>query len=432
MPPREYCGRGSEMSLSHKLAVLFALALALPAIADDNPYRLKPGATGTICLDCHVAIEETMELPHVHSPVKAGACSDCHNPHASEHGRLLMAEAGAICASCHADIIPEDARSVHAVILEEGCASCHDPHASKYKKGLTAPGNQLCLGCHTELAAKLNNTKFQHAPVADDCMTCHNPHASTAADFLLTAAPSAICGECHDTEDATFVGRHMGYDVSESRCSSCHDPHGGQTSGMFLANVHAPLTRKMCNQCHMDPASRTALSTKKTGIEMCRSCHSKEINKILANDRIHWPVADQTACLNCHNPHASSEDALLAEPMTALCGSCHETTAKQIETSLVRHAPVEEGDCSVCHSPHASDNPSLMPAASVEEVCAACHDWKTHSTHPIGIDFADQRNVNLTIGCLSCHEAHASQHKAFSLKNPGGDLCVECHQLIQR
>ena len=419
------------MSLYCKLAALVALLLASPANA-DNPYRLKPGATGTVCLDCHLTIQETMELPHVHSPVKAGACADCHNPHASEHGQLLATEAGAICASCHDDIVPQGARSIHAVLSEDGCAACHDPHASQHKNGLTEEGNQLCLGCHQAMANKLNNARFPHPPADDDCLTCHDPHASTEADFLLTQKPSALCADCHDVTGESFVERHMGYPVAGSRCSSCHDPHGGQTSGMFLANVHAPLTRKMCNQCHNSPTSPNALSVKKVGMELCRACHSKEVNEIMAGTRIHWPVADETACLNCHSPHASNEDALLPAPTRSLCGSCHENTVNAMDAALVQHAPSAEGDCTVCHAPHSSENLFLMQSASVGELCSNCHDWGSHSSHPIGEKYADERNMNVTMDCLSCHEAHGSQFKAFALKNPSGDLCVDCHQLTQR
>jgi predicted CXXCH cytochrome family protein len=61
-----------------------------------------------------------------------------------------------------------------------------------------------------------------------------------------------------------------------------------------------------------------------------------------------------------------------------------------------------------------------------------CHDWGSHTSHPIGERYVDQRNMNVSMDCLSCHEAHASEFKAISLKNPSGDLCVDCHQRFQR
>ena len=419
------------MSLHHKLAVLVALGLAAPAFA-DNPYRLKPGATGDLCLECHLTVQETMKLPYVHTPLKAGNCSDCHNPHTSAHGQLLAAEAGEICSNCHGDVVPDDPRSVHAAIIESSCITCHDPHASQHENGLAEAGNQLCFSCHDAMATKLGNARFPHPPAADSCLTCHDPHASTKAEFLLTQETSALCADCHDASNASFVERHMGYPVAESRCTSCHDPHGGETSGIFLANVHAPLTRKMCNQCHQASSSPDALATKKAGVELCRSCHSKEVNAIEASDRLHWPVADDTSCLHCHSPHASNEDALLFMPTKELCGSCHENSVKMLDAAAFKHAPAQEGSCSVCHAPHASDNPLLMQSARVDDLCATCHDWSSHSSHPIGEGYVDQRNMNVTMNCLSCHEAHGSPFRSFAIKDPAGDLCVECHQQITK
>jgi predicted CXXCH cytochrome family protein len=50
----------------------------------------------------------------VHTPVKAGDCADCHDPHASEHGKLLEAEPERICAKCHGSMVPDKANSAHA------------------------------------------------------------------------------------------------------------------------------------------------------------------------------------------------------------------------------------------------------------------------------------------------------------------------------
>jgi len=419
------------MSLYPKLAVLVALALATPAFA-ENPYRLKAGATGELCLECHVAVQETMALPYVHTPVKAGECSDCHNPHTSAHGQLLNTDPGGICRECHDEIVPENPKSIHAAIVEGSCITCHDPHASQHENGLAEAGDKLCFGCHEAIATKLANARFPHPPAVDDCATCHDPHASDKAEFLLKQEPSALCADCHDATNASFVQRHMGYPVGDSRCTSCHDPHGGDTSAIFRANVHAPLTRKMCNQCHGDPSSPDALATKKVGIELCRGCHSKEVNDIQASSRIHWPIADDTACLHCHNPHASNEDALLPMPVKGLCGSCHENSVKMLDAAAFKHAPAEQGDCSVCHAPHASDNVLLMRSARVEDLCSTCHDWSSHTSHPIGEGHVDKRNMNVTMDCMSCHEPHGSQFRAIALKNPSGELCVDCHQQIAR
>lgn len=415
------------------MVLLFAAIVPATLLAQsDNPFRLKPGANGTLCLECHVTMDDTMNQRHVHTPVKSGDCSDCHNPHASSHGQLLESDVEGMCVECHDDVIPDETISIHAALTEGGCVSCHDPHASDNPNSLVAAGNQLCFGCHEEVATKLDRARFKHAPAAGDCVSCHDPHASTSAEFLLSSDVGSLCADCHDTTSASFVERHMGYPVAGSRCTSCHDPHGGDTSSILLAGVHEPLTNKMCNQCHHDASSPNPLQTKKSGIDLCRGCHSDVVNETLTKNRIHWPVADQTACLNCHNPHASSEGGLLLASTKSLCASCHPETVARQEASVTKHAPIAEGKCGACHDPHAANDVFLMETSDSLQLCGTCHDWQGHSSHPIGPKVTDQRNMNLSVDCLSCHRSHGSPFKAFSHLDPGGDLCVGCHQGVAR
>lgn len=421
------------MSARLQVALLIVIAAAFAtAAAAEDPFRLKPGAKGKLCLECHLTVQEEMEMPFVHTPVAAGECSDCHNPHASSHGQLLATDIGGICMTCHEDLVAEDTVSAHQAVVEGNCVTCHSPHASANENGLAEAGNALCLSCHEDLAAKLASNRFDHSPVEDSCLSCHDPHGSSKAEFLLTKEMGELCGDCHDTGQASFVDRHMGYSVAGSRCSSCHDPHGSDTSGIMLAQVHKPLTNKMCNQCHLDPTAPNALELKAKGMDLCRTCHMEVINETMSRDRIHWPLADEAACLNCHSPHASDEGALLLASTKPLCGSCHPDTIARQEASLSKHAPIDEGNCSACHAPHASDNTFLMQTADVNDACGSCHDWEGHSTHPIGTEVVDQRNMNLSVDCLSCHRSHGSPYKAFSNYDPSGDLCVECHQQIYR
>lgn len=414
--------------------LILALAgLLLPAVAfAQNPYRLKPGATGKVCLDCHTELEDQMALPSVHTPVRSGQCSDCHNPHASSHGQLLAADGDSICTDCHAGLIPAGSLSVHQAAIEGGCVACHDPHAAANANVLTATGSELCFSCHESMAQQLEGQEFQHSPVRQSCTTCHDPHASTASDFLLKKPTGGLCADCHDPARASFAQSHMGYPVGSSRCTSCHDPHGSNTSGILLAEVHEPITRKMCNQCHAPSSASDALALKRTGQALCRGCHSEVVNQALARDRIHWPVADASGCLTCHNPHASTEKGLLVEPTTLLCGECHAAALDQLASAATRHGPVADGDCSACHEPHAADNVFLLATADVATLCGECHDWGAHSSHPLGPEVVDQRNPNLTVDCLSCHRPHGSAHKALAHLDPGGPLCVQCHEQMSR
>jgi DmsE family decaheme c-type cytochrome len=201
-------------------AILLAAAvLGVPAepaaqsASQAQKFKLKPGAVGATCLECHATFTDVLKKPFVHTPVKAKDCVGCHNPHASQHGKMLDASPSQVCLTCHADVVPAKARSTHRPVEEKGCASCHDPHASAAKFNLLKGGNELCAGCHKPVIEQSAKAKFKHRPVEQGCTACHNPHGSAKADDLLKQDVPDLCVKCHKTEGAIFVKQHMGYPV---------------------------------------------------------------------------------------------------------------------------------------------------------------------------------------------------------------------------
>jgi len=411
-----------------------AVALAAPAAGqtDEAKYKLKPGAKGKSCLNCHVQFQETMKQAFVHTPVKNGECSDCHSPHASSHGMLLAEDPDRICATCHADMVPAGAKSAHPDAAKGQCTKCHDPHASANKAQLVAGGSALCFQCHGDLGKAVAAATHKHAPVGQSCLGCHDPHASKDAERLLTKSAPALCVGCHKTDVPAFRTAHLNYPVAKSDCASCHDPHGSGQKGILWTSVHQPVANRMCASCHFDAASPDALKVKKQGLDGCRGCHSEMMNETLALNRVHWPVLDERGCLNCHRPHASKAGKLLAAPEIKVCGSCHSEVARQAIESVAKHAPVADGNCSACHSPHGSNTVLLFNAADSTAVCSSCHDWSKHSSHPIGPEVVDPRNKNARVDCLSCHDSHGSPYKYITWQDKKMDLCVGCHQDFRR
>lgn len=414
------------------LTVLLFIVGAWAATAQENKFHLKPGAQVKACAECHPDFEETLKQPFVHSPVKAGACSDCHSPHASDHGKLLSADVKQICTECHADIRPEAARSIHAPVTAGDCTKCHDPHSAKNENNLPVAGNELCFSCHAEMKKELAANTFKHSPVEKSCMTCHDPHASTGSASLLKSAVPALCTTCHKVAEPAFTKAHMGYSVAKSDCTSCHDPHGSSSRGTLWASVHQPVASKMCGQCHVEPGASGVVKLKKSGADLCRSCHVEMINATMSKSRIHWPVIDKTACTNCHNPHASKTKPLLKHSEAVLCGSCHRDAVQRQVRSVTPHPPVADGECSTCHSAHSSNATYLLANENVVDLCGTCHDWQRHSTHPIGAKIIDPRNKNLSLGCLSCHRSHGAAFKHLSPYDTKTDLCVQCHEQLKR
>lgn len=398
----------------------------------QNPYRLKSIDQRKMCLECHSDFQDTLKKRFVHSAVQSGECAACHSPHTSSHGKLLSVGEGQICASCHDGIVPANARSTHDVVVKGECAKCHDPHASDHPSNLLAKGNDLCTGCHKTLGAAIVAAKFKHSPVEQGCLTCHNAHASDRAVSLLKAAATELCLKCHKPDTQAFVTRHSRYPVAKASCTTCHDPHGSNQPALLLDSVHPPVSAGTCAQCHAAPDSPTPFAVKSPGYELCKGCHNEMVTTTLAKNRLHWPIADRESCSNCHNPHASKHAKLLKTDTQALCSTCHADTTRRMQAVAVKHAPVEAGECVSCHSPHASAGVFLVDQPSVVELCATCHDYSQHSSHPLGDKAVDPRNKNLRVDCLSCHSGHGTDHKKMLLAATNVELCTPCHKQYSR
>jgi len=420
--------KGAGMNVRSGLVLLLLGACVLfPASSSyaQEKFKLKPGARGKICLNCHVTFEDKLKSPSVHTPVKAGNCSECHNPHTSSHGKLLYEDPSKICSKCHS-MVPKNAVSTHKVVIEQNCTLCHDTHAAKYKYNLTQNGNALCFSCHPGLGDATKKAKFKHFPVEKGCLSCHDPHASVKSASLLKDEVPSLCVTCHKPGTPAFAKRHMNYPVAKSRCTTCHNPHGSSTAGILYDTVHKPVANKMCNQCHEEPASANPFRTKREGFELCRSCHSKMVNETIGKNHLHWPLVSKQGCLSCHTPQASAQTALLKGPRVQLCGTCHGDTIARSERAQDKHAPVKEGDCNACHMPHSSNNTFLLKKPIMEQ-CGMCHDWMKHSSHPVGDKVRDPRNKNLTVQCLSCHSAHGTVYKKLLLTEAVSQTCTQCH-----
>jgi predicted CXXCH cytochrome family protein len=400
---------------------------AVSAAESDRDFKLKKGARAKLCVECHDGFEETLKRRYLHTPLSEGDCTGCHDPHTSNHEKLLAAASGALCYECHDDLQKPEGRSVHEVFAEGKCAECHDPHGSDNKNILVAAGSALCFGCHEELGKRIGENEFGHEPVEEDCLECHSPHASEDNPKLLVASQPALCIECHEVDKAKFKTVHHNYPVETGRCSACHDPHGSDTEAVLFDNVHDPVAEGECDECHMEATSDSPLSLKDSGYEICEGCHYEDIIEMFNQPRVHWALLDKDGCINCHSPHGSANDSLLKEPMISVCASCHPDTVARQERAATPHPPVADGECTECHSPHGSESLFILNETSILEVCGECHEWQAHSTHPIGPEVLDPRNENITVECSSCHRSHGTEYKHFIYFQNKDDLCVQCH-----
>jgi predicted CXXCH cytochrome family protein len=398
----------------------------------QGKYKLKEGAAGKICLSCHEGLQEKMQKPFVHTPLADGDCVGCHNPHTSTYEMLMAAPADTICYTCHDSVVPDEPASVHQVVADGECISCHDPHAADNELNLLKKGSELCYECHDGIAEKLKDIKYEHPPVREDCLGCHQAHASGENDSLLMDNSPALCLNCHDTDKSTFKSLHREYPVERGDCTSCHDPHGSNQAAMLFDNLHDPVAKRNCERCHNEPNSSAPFGLKAEGYETCMACHYDMITDVLNRSQIHWPIVDEKGCINCHSPHASQEPKLMREPMLEVCSKCHADTIARQKRAVTEHPPIAEGNCGECHQPHSSDNQFILTEDSLIELCADCHEWQAHTTHPIGEEYIDPRNQNISIQCASCHRTHGTEYKMFLYFPTTNELCVQCHVRFRR
>lgn len=304
-----------------------------------------------LCYTCHDAFGKGKV---VHSPVEAGMCTECHNPHSSEQAKLLVKPVGEVCKQCHEDHFAF--KVLHGPVSNGDCTACHLPHESSTPSLLQKEGTELCEGCHVDFE-DLMKKKTVHAAVEAGCTSCHNPHGSKNEKMLSDPVP-ALCFTCHaDIEEAVKEASspHPAIDTPES-CVACHSPHASDFDALMLKNQ-----KDVCIACH-----DTVLSAKMPVL--------------------HGPNNDGK-CSRCHNPHGSKINKLLkAEfpedayvPYTdkafPLCFSCHKRDLLQYpQTSFATgfrdgernlhylhvHNTEKGRNCRFCHSLHGSTKPKLI------------------------------------------------------------------------
>ncbi len=328
------------------------------------------------------------------------------------------------CGTCHAGLT-DGKKFVHAAM---DCKGCHTVLRSGtgMSIALSQPEPKLCLKCHPGLgAAARGSLKFPHALVKASCTaTCHVPHAGDVPK-LLRASQAAICGSCH--EASKLEARHGGRGVltATTRCAACHAPHGGAVAGLLKGrHVHAPVAEGACSSCHRGGAGRFSLRTR--GGQLCLACHTT-LDGTTTEVSLHAASKDgpdgRAGCLTCHDPHVSTEPALLLVPERTVCAGCHQ--------KLVDAGKAEPGcllrrdECGLCHTSHSSARPALLSTIP-SRVCAPCHAPKNASLVKKHLG-ADLEKVD----CLSCHSTHGDcQPKSLAkvVHPPLLDGCDSCHE----
>jgi len=275
-----------------------------PHASDVSKLLVRP--MRDLCLSCH---PDKVDFPFLHGPTSAGDCTACHNPHESDNKSLVIKEGPDLCLTCHFDLQEEmKKKTVHPALLS-GCTSCHNPHGAQYKKLLSAEGKNLCFQCHPAISEKIEKAKDVHAPVNSEkgCTSCHSPHASDS-DKLLLKTGKDLCLTCHKT----LITKKMTVlhaPIQNGMCTPCHDPHASKQQKLlikeFPTDIYVPYTDKqyeLCFSCHNRDMLRFPDTSFATGFrDGERNLHYVHVNK---KDK-------GRNCILCHNVHGSNNPRLI-------------------------------------------------------------------------------------------------------------------------
>jgi len=180
----------------HRALILIVLA-ALPILTAQPVLAEEPN-----CTACH---ENLSAGKSVHPAVAMG-CASCHSavdasdvPHkiTNRNPKGLIAKMKDLCFNCH-DRAPFQKATVHGALML-GCTSCHDPHSTEHARVLKEEIPRLCLNCHEErLTAKDGRTHVLAGNEA--CSSCHHPHATDAPKLVRSQPESTV-------KDQTAMGK---------------------------------------------------------------------------------------------------------------------------------------------------------------------------------------------------------------------------------
>jgi predicted CXXCH cytochrome family protein len=400
----------------------------------------------------------------VHAPFGDGSCQGCHRVGRGTKVRLRL-EGAALCYACHSDLeLQFSVGSVHSVVADGNCLGCHNPHMGNEPKMLLKGGSALCFECHEDIKEKVEGPGG-HEAAKEGCKGCHDPHHSDYPNQLLDQA-TTLCLRCHGKEDARLSDKHLGVDLETASCVGCHDPHGSNHEYLIAdGSIHAPFLAD-CGNCHEGSA---AAIKEDGGKSLCFGCHS-EIEESVQTAAVPHDAIEKGQCIDCHNPHASLQPSLLRRTGGEVCTSCHQD--QKPGPGEHYHGVIPWFGCQSCHLPHGGPNPNLLKESG-NLLCLGCHlsgtvkagsDGvlelpgglvvppskvkqlrlvnldSTHSrNHPIpnhpvaGFATGEGRSkVPISFGeisCLSCHVPHTAGSKAllaFGAKS-SFELCMDCH-----
>lgn len=229
--------------------------------------------------------------------------------------------------------------------------------------------------------------------------------------------------KCHKHEKITDDFRHSlhGEQIKPDdgfplvNCESCHGP-GSLAIAKLGDNVenNDAIKAKCDTSTFLDimnlPPQAQSL--------ICLKCHSAASTPNLTHWNASAHALNDVSCFDCHKLHQGPQQKVKREQMSELCYACHPEV--KMENELFSHHPMREKKmaCIDCHNPHGSTQDKLLLGSSPKETCTRCH---MELQGPFVFEHGD-----VTENCANCHSAHGSVNRHL-LNAAMPFLCLQCH-----
>lgn len=198
--------------------------------ASDFARQLKQDMA-SLCVECHEPVGEIVAhaaFPHG-AVTEDDQCANCHEPHGSDMPNILADREVRLCLDCHDEPMDtphgpiadmktwlQENPERHGPIREDNCTLCHQPHGSEHFRILThdfprkfySPFSietyELCFHCHestlvldeythtlTDFRNGARNLHYLHVnrERGRTCRACHEVHAGTKPKRIKDFVP---------------------------------------------------------------------------------------------------------------------------------------------------------------------------------------------------------------------------------------------------
>jgi predicted CXXCH cytochrome family protein len=335
-------------------------------------------------------------------------------------------------------------------VIKRGCSDYQDPKTIAPLKKFVEPAmDKGCIACHL------------------DCSQLSPAEQKEPPDYYLKAKEPDVCLKCHASSGKDLSPSHDNQPLGKSKCTGCHDPHSSDTPKILLKFPHGPYAARLCSSCHPAPVDGKVGLTAANVDSLCYNCHANFKAEMAGAGSRHKLLSQSNrSCMECHDPHAATQEYHLKKPAQELCVSCHDEPSKQTarkesplmtaddtDTQYLKlsskhvHEPAKKS-CLICHDAHASQFPKEL-RVSMRDLCMDCHgpnsEMIVKSSQPFPLfgglvslppkTFEKLKLFEISgkyvhepvnVSCAFCHDAHASDNSA-ELYEPVPDLCLACH-----